>query len=79
MGVLYSMNLKDTEKEVYCVFKASVVSGEEVNTELLGVYETLEEVKKNASKLDVTGHKTVVKAKLRIEPVEFMGGIDNIK
>ncbi|SFU45358.1 hypothetical protein SAMN04487886_103124 [Clostridium sp. DSM 8431] len=79
MGVLSNMNLKNTEKEVYCVFKASVLNGEDVRTELLGVFDTLEEAKKNAPKLDVTGHKTVVKAKLTIDPVEFLGDIDSLK
>ena len=69
----------DEEKEMFAVLKASVVNGQEVESTLLGIYEDEEELKKDKKKFDAQGHKTVVRVKVKIEPVEYMGDIENIK
>ena len=69
----------DEEKEMYAVLKASVVNGKEVESTLLGIYDDIDSLIKDKRKLDLNGHKTVVKIKVKVEPVEYMGDIDNIK
>lgn len=67
------------EKEMFAVLKASVINGQEVESTLLGVYEDLQELKKDKKNMHVDGHKTVVKVKIKIEPVDYMGDVDNLK
>jgi hypothetical protein len=69
----------DEEKEMFAVLKASVVNGQEVESTLLGIYEDKEDLKKDKKKFDVNGHKTVVRVKVKIEPIEYLGDIDNMK
>lgn len=67
------------EKEMYAVLKASVINGKEIESQLLGIYESEDDVKKAKKKLSVDGHKTVVKVKVHIDPIEYLWDIDNIK
>lgn len=67
------------KKEMLAVLKASVVNGEAVTSEILGIYENEEELKRDKKNLDLDGHKTVVKVNVSIEPVEYLGDVDNIK
>lgn len=69
----------EEEKEMFAVLKASVVNEKEVESTLIGLYEDEEELKKDKKKMDAHGHKTVVRVKVKIEPVEYMGDIENIK
>ena len=69
----------EEEKEIFAVLKASVVNGTEVESTLIGLYEDEDELKKDKRKMDANGHKTVVRVKVKIEPVEYMGDIENIK
>lgn len=81
MGRDNTIKLKsiEEEKEMFAVLKASVVNGHEVESTLLGIYEDVNELKKDKKNLDLNGHKTVVKVKVKVESVEFMGDIDNLK
>lgn len=45
------------EKEMYAVLKASVINGKEIESQLLGIYESEDDVKKAKKKLSVDGHK----------------------
>ncbi|MFT8348413.1 hypothetical protein [Clostridium saccharoperbutylacetonicum] len=67
------------EKEVLAVLKASVVNGHEVESTLLGIYEDEKELKKDKKNLELDGHKTIVRVKVKMEPVEYMGDIENLK
>ncbi|AGF57121.1 hypothetical protein [Clostridium saccharoperbutylacetonicum] len=67
------------EKEVFAVLKASVVNGHEVESTLLGIYEDEKELKKDKKNLELDGHKTIVRVKVKMEPVEYMGDIENLK
>ncbi|WP_238917507.1 hypothetical protein [Clostridium sp. YIM B02555] len=67
------------EKEVLAVLKASVVNGHEVESTLLGLYEDEKELKKDKKNLELDGHKTIVRVKVKMEPVEYMGDIENLK
>lgn len=69
----------EEEKDMFAVLKASVVNGHEIDSVLLGLYENEAEIKKDKRNLELNGHKTVVKVKVKIEPVEYMGDIENIK
>ena len=69
----------EEEKEMFAVLKASVVNEKEVESTLIGLYEDEAEIKKDKNKMDAHGHKTVVRVKVKIEPVEYMGDIENIK
>lgn len=69
----------EEEKEMFAVLKASVVNEKEVESTLIGLYEDEEELKKDKKKMDAHGHKTVVRVKVKIEPIEYMGDIENIK
>jgi len=69
----------EQEKEMFAVLKASVINGKEVESTLIGLYEDEDELKKDKRKMDANGHKTVVRVKVKIEPVEYMGDIENIK
>jgi uncharacterized protein YggE len=69
----------EEEKEMLAVLKASVVNEKEVETTLIGLYEDEEEIKKDKKKIDAHGHKTVVRVKVKIEPLEYMGDIENLK
>lgn len=68
----------EQEKEMLAVLKASVVNEQEIESELLGLYENLEQLKKDKRNLSVSGHKTVVKVKVKIEPVEYLGDVDKL-
>ena len=67
------------EKEMFAVLKAVVVNGQEVESDFLGIYENIDDLKKDKKNLDLDGHKTVVKVKVSIEPLEYLGDIDKIK
>ncbi len=67
------------EKEMFAVLKAAVVNGQEVESDFLGIYENIDDLKKDKKNLDLDGHKTVVKVKVSIEPLEYLGDIDKIK
>jgi hypothetical protein len=69
----------EEEKEMFAVLKASVVNEKEVESTLIGLYEDEEELKKDRKKMYAHGHKTVVRVKVKIEPIEYMGDIENIK
>ena len=69
----------EEEKEMLAVLKASVLNEKEVESTLIGLYEDEEDLKKDKKKMDAQGHKTVVRVKVKIEPVEYMGDIENIK
>lgn len=69
----------EEEKEMFAVLKASVINEKEVESTLIGLYENENELKKDKRKMDAHGHKTVVRVKVKIEPVEYMGDIENIK
>lgn len=72
-------NTIDEERELFAVLKASVVNGHEVESTLLGLYDDEKELLKDKKNLELNGHKTVVKVKVKIESIEYMGDIENIK
>ncbi|MDR3594111.1 hypothetical protein [Clostridium sp.] len=67
------------EKEMLAVLKASVVNGHEVESTLLGIYGDEKELIKDKMNLELNGHKTVVRVKVKVEPIEYMGDIENLK